>query len=111
MASLDEELLIDAEDDARAIEFIKNHIPQECQEKFTEEDLYYFLDVIVEYYAESGILEAEPDKDGFIDIDLEAMAAYMAKKAKKEGFGEFSTEDLLFVAQAESEYEDSLEEE
>lgn len=109
MASLDEELLIDAEEDARAVEYIKSHLPQESQEKFTEEDLYYFLDVIVEYYAESGILEAEPDKDGFIDIDLEAMAAYMVKKAKKEGIGDFSAEELLFIAQAESEYEDSLE--
>ena len=109
MASLEEELLIDAQDDARAVEYIMNHLPQELQEKFTEDDLYYFLDVIVEYYAESGILDAEPDKDGYIDIDLEAMAAYMAKKAKKEGIGEFSEEELLFIAQAESDFEDTLE--
>ena len=109
MASFEEELLNDAQDDARAVEYIKSHLPQELQEKFTEDDLYYFLDVIVEYYAESGILDAEPDKDGYIDIDLEEMAAYMAKKAKKEGFGDFTAEELLFVAQAESDFEDTLE--
>ena len=111
MASLEEDLMMDAQDDALAIEYIQKHLPQELQEKFTEDELYYFLDVIVEYYAESGILDAEPDKDGFIDIDLEAMAAYMAKKAKKEGIGEFSEEDLLFIAQAESDFEDTLPEE
>ena len=109
MASLEEELLMDAQDDARAVEFIKSHLPQELQEKFTEEDLYYFLDVIIEYYAESGILDADPDQDGFVDIDLEAMAEYMAKKAKKEGMGVFSPEDLLFIAQAESDFEDTIE--
>jgi len=109
MASLEEELLIDAQDDARAVAYIQSHLPQELQEKFTEDLLYYFLDVIVEYYAESGILEAEPDDDGFVDIDLEAMAAYMAKKAKKEGMGDFSEEELLFIAQAESDFEDTLD--
>ena len=109
MASFEDELLNDAQDDARAVEYIKSHLPQELQEKYSEEDLYYFLDVIVEYYAESGILDAEPDNDGYIDIDLEAMAAYMAKKAKKEGIGDFSEEDLLFIAQAESDFEETLE--
>lgn len=110
MASIEEELLNDAQEDARAVEYIRQHLPQELQEKFTEDDLYYFLDVIVEYYAESGILDAEPDNEGFVDIDLEAMADYMAKKAKKEGIGTFSAEDLLFIAQAESEFEETLEE-
>lgn len=109
MASLEEELLIDAQDDARAVAYIQSHLPQELQEKYTEDTLYYFLDVIVEYYAESGILEAEPDDDGFVDIDLEAMAAYMAKKAKKEGIGDFPEEELLFIAQAESDFEDTLD--
>ena len=111
MASLDEELLMDAANDAKAVEFISRQLPQELKEKFTEEDLYYFLDVIVEYYAESGVLEAEAEEEGYVDIDMEALAEYMAKKAKKEGIGNFPTEDLLLIAQAESAYEESLEEE
>ena len=66
MDSLEQELLQDAEDDARTVEFIKNYLPQEVKDKFTDEELYYFLDVIVEYYAKSGILDAAPDKDGYI---------------------------------------------
>ena len=54
MDSLEQELLQDAEDDARTVEFIKNYLPQEVKDKFTDEELYYFLDVIVEYYANSG---------------------------------------------------------
>ena len=69
MDSLEQELLQDAEDDARTVEFIKNYLPQEVKDKFTDEELYYFLDVIVEYYANSGILDAAPDKDGYIEID------------------------------------------
>lgn len=108
MAALDDELLQSAEEDARAVEYIKNHLPQELQEKFTEDNLYYFLDVIVEYYAESGILDAEPDSDGYVNIDEETVAAYVAEKARKEGIGNFETEDILFVVQNEMDFEESL---
>ena len=47
MDSLEQELLQDAEDDARTVEFIKNYLPQEVKDKFTDEELYYFLDVFV----------------------------------------------------------------
>lgn len=95
MASLDEELLMDAANDAKAVEFISRQLPQELKEKFTEEDLYYFLDVIVEYYAESGVLEAEADEEGYVDIDMEALAEYMAKKPRKKA-SEISPQKICF---------------
>ncbi|MBO4611959.1 MAG: hypothetical protein J5671_02180 [Bacteroidaceae bacterium] len=110
MANFEDELLQDAEDDARTVEFIKHSLPQELKDKFTDDELYYFLDVIVEYYTESGILETEPDKDGYIDIDVEAIAQYMAKQAKKDGIGVFSAEDLRWIVEGEMEYAESLEE-
>lgn len=104
MANIDNELLKDAEDDARAIEFIYNYLPQELKEKFTEDDLYYFLDVIIEYYVSSDIFNAEPDEDGYVEIDLDKVVDYVIKKAKKEGIGEFEHDEILFVVQAEMEY-------
>lgn len=109
MPALDDELLLDAQDDAKAVEFIKAQLPAELKERFDDEVLYYCLDVIVEYLAESGILDAEPDKDGYIDIDLEQIATHLSSKAKKEGIGNFTPEDMLFVVQAQMDYEDSKE--
>lgn len=109
MGCFEEELLLDAEDDARAVEYIRTHLSQELQEKISDEQLYYFLDLIFEYYAESGILEATPDAEGYIDIDEEVVAEYLVKKAKKEGIGEFTVEELLFVVQAEMDYREEQE--
>lgn len=109
MGGFEEELLLDAEDDARAVEYIRTHLSQELQEKISDDQLYYFLDLIFEYYAESGILEATPDSDGYIDIDEEVIAEYLVKKAKKEGVGEFTIEELLFVVQAEMDYREEQE--
>ncbi len=104
--NLDEELMLDAQEDAEAVAYIKARLPQEMQEKFTDELLFYFLDLIVEYYTESGILDAEPDADGYVEIDQEAIANTLARKAKKEGMGEFQPDELLFVVQAHMDFEE-----
>ena len=94
----DDFLLADA-DDEKTIEYIKNYLPQELKEKFTDDELYYFLDLIDEYYSESGILDAQPDEEGYVNI---------VKEAKKDEMGEFDPEEILFVVQGEMEYGNSL---
>lgn len=110
MPTIDEELLMDAEEDARAIAYIRQRLPQELQETFNDDLLYYFLDLTYDYYANSGILDAQPDKDGYIDIDGEAIAQHLAKQAKKEKMGDFNTDDLLLFVQAQMDFEEENEE-
>ena len=43
---MEDDFLLDAEDDVKAVEFIKNYLPQDLKDKFTDEDLYYILDLI-----------------------------------------------------------------
>lgn len=104
MTSLDDELLQDAENDARAVAFIKQQLPQELKEKFSEEQLYYFLDLIADYYATSGVLDATPDKDGYVDIDIEKMATELSNQAAKEKMGVFTPEEISFVIEAEMDF-------
>lgn len=105
---LEDDFLLDDVDDEKTIEYIKNYLPQELKEKFSDDELYYFLDLIDEYYSESGILDAQPDAEGYVNIDLEQVADYIVKEAKKDEMGEFEPEDILFVVQGEMEYGNSL---
>jgi len=107
--TIEEELLQDAQNDAQAVEYIKRHLPQELQEKFDDETLYYLLDLTEEYLAQSGILDAQPDEEGYVNIDLEEVAAHLEKQAKKEGFGKFDKEELLLFVQAEMDFEEEQE--
>lgn len=107
---MEEDFLLDAEDDARAVEFIKSYLPQDLKEKFTDDDLYYMLDIIAEYYTSSDCLDTEPDEEGYIEIDLDKVVDYIVKSAQKEGMGPYNPEDVFFVVQGEMEYGDSLEE-
>ena len=103
-----EDFLLDDTDDEKTIEYIKNYLPQELKEKFTDDELYYFLDLMDEYYAESGILDAEPDEEGYVNLDLELVAAYVVAEAKKDEMGDYDPEEILFVVQGEMEYGNSL---
>ncbi|MDR0937843.1 MAG: hypothetical protein LBN29_00585 [Mediterranea sp.] len=105
---MDDEFKLDDLDDEKTIEFIKNYLPQELKEKFADDELYYFLDVMDDYYANSGILDTQPDNDGYVSIDLEAVAAYIASEARKNEMGEYEPEDILFVVQGEMEYGNSI---
>lgn len=110
--STEDELFMDiAEDDARTIEFIKNYLPQELKEKFTDEDLYYLLDLIVDYYCTSGCLDCEPDEEGYININQEEIVKYVMAEAEKDNMAKFTEEELLFVVQGEMEYGNSQVEE
>lgn len=107
---LEDDFLKDDIDDEKTIEYIKNYLPQELKEKFSDDELYYFLDLIDEYYSESGVLDAKPDADGFIDIDLEKIVGYIIKEAHKDEMGEYDPDEVLFIVQAEMEYTESLDE-
>ena len=105
---MSDEFLKDDIDVEKTIEFIKNYLPQDLKEKFSDDEFYYFLDLIDEYYVESGILDAQPDADGCVEIDLEKIVDYIVKEAKKDDMGNYDPEEILFVVQGEMEYTESL---
>ncbi|MGN0309958.1 MAG: hypothetical protein ACI4C3_05145 [Bacteroides sp.] len=104
----DQEFLNEDLDDEKTIEFIKNYLPQDLKEKFSDDELYYFLDLIDEYYTESGVLDAQPDADGCVEIDLEKVADFIVKEARKDEMGDYNAEEIFFVVQGEMEYAESL---
>lgn len=107
----DDFLLEDAVEDAKTVAFIRSYLPQELKERFSDEDLYYFLDLIIEYYATSGCLDAEPDEEGYINIDQDEIVEYLLAEAKKDNIDGFTADELLFVVQGEMEYGNSVAEE
>lgn len=104
----DNEFLLEDEDDEKTIEFIKNYLPQELKEKFTDDDLYYIFDLIVEYYTNSGCLDAQPDEEGYINIDQDEIVDYIIKESAEDGMGPYEPEDVFFVVQGEMEYGNQL---
>ena len=52
-----DEFLLEDEDDEKTIEFIKNYLPQEIKGKYSDDELYYILDLIVDYLKNQPLLD------------------------------------------------------
>ena len=106
MSAIDNEILLGAEEDAKEVAFIQNYLGQENRAAFTEDDIYYCIDLTLEYLDQ---FIASADADGYIDIDVEAIAQYITKKAKKEGMGPYDHDALMLLVDAELEYNEMSE--
>ena len=103
MSSFDDELRMDEDENRRELTFIRERLPQEIKTHFSDDDLYYFMDAIVDYYYESGILESEDDE---VDIDLQKVADAVTDQAKRDKKGNFDPEEVFYVVEADMDFQE-----
>ena len=107
MASLDEEIRLDEEENRRELAFIRTQLPSDVKKFYSDKDILYMMDLIVDYYYTSGILESMEDE---VEIDLEEVAGYVCKRAKDEGFcSSFNPEEVFFIVQADLDFQEQNE--
>lgn len=95
-------------DDVESMKFIKNYLPQELKEKFSDDDIYYIVDLIYDFYDSKDFMDESDDDDSVVEINEEELIDYVIKNAQKDGVGKFLPEEIQFVIQGELEYCDSL---
>ena len=95
-------------DDEKTIAYIRERLPQDLKEKFSDDEFYYFLDTIYDYYDKSGILDSNDD---YIDIDINKIAEFIVKEAKKNNIGNYDAEELFFIVEGELAYNGVIDEE
>ena len=93
-------------DDVKSVEYIRNTLPQELKEKYTDDILYYIIDVINDFFTSSGVLDQEPDEDGYIEIDNDELVEYIIEEAKNDNVGDFPADEIILIVNAEGEYVD-----
>ena len=103
MAGFEDELLDDAQHDAQAVAYMYAHLPQEQQEKFTEDDLYYCLDLIETYLTEKVDFTAEE-----VELDLEVITQYILQVAKKDAYGPLDEEGVYLAVNAYFDFEEEV---
>jgi len=91
-------------DEGAAVEFIHKNLPQELKVKFTDDTLYYILDLICEFYEKNDYL-AEDDEEK----EERELIAFIVQQAKTDEIGDFLPEDILLVLRAEEAYMDTLD--
>ena len=104
-----DEFMLEDLDDDKTIEFIRNYISAEVKEKLSDDDLEFFLDTISDYYCDNGVFDQEPDADGCVDVDVEAVAQYLVKEAKKHNVGTFDLDEMIQIVAGELEFGEQLD--
>ena len=103
MSSIEEELRLDEEENRREVAFIRERLPQDLKSAFTDDHLYYFLDAIIDYYYDSGILESTDDE---VDIDLQQVANAVTEQAQRDKVGTFNPEDVYYIVEADMDFQE-----
>ena len=88
MASFDEEIRLDEEENRRELAYIRTQMPSTIKKFYSDKDILYMMDVIVDYYFTSGILESDDEE---VEIDLEVIAEYVCKRG-------FSSYRLIWIS-------------
>jgi len=91
-------------DEEAAVKFIQNHLPQEMKERFSDDDIYYVLDVICEFYEENDYLNEDDEEK-----EEKELIRFILQQTQKDKIGEYTAEDILMVLRAEEAYSDTLD--
>ena len=94
---------MDEEENRREIEFIRERLPQDLKSYFSDDDLYYLIDAIVDYYYDSGILESTADE---VEIDLQQVADAVTAQASKDKIGTFDADVVYYVVEADMDFQE-----
>lgn len=104
MASIDEEIRLDEEENKRELEYIRQRLPVNPDYHYSNSDILWILDAIVDYYYTSGVLESESDE---VDIDMDAVAEYVCNLAKESNVSQsFDPADVVLMVEADLDFQE-----
>lgn len=99
-----------AYDEDRAVEFIRDFLPEEIKDKYTDDEILMVIDIIWDWYESKGLttIPADDEEDEE-EVDIDAMTAYAAKEIRKDGEMVMDSHDIKFIIQGELAYEKTLD--
>ena len=103
MTSFEEELRQDEEENRRELAFIRNQLPVDLKSRFSDDDIYYLMDAIVDYYFDSGILESGGDE---VEIDMQQVADAITEQARRDKQGNFDPQEVVYVVEADMDFQE-----
>lgn len=100
-------------DEDEAIKFIRNYMPADKRDLYSDDEILNIIDMIWDYYEDNGLLELpSDDEDDTNDEeaqDLPEIMAYVKKMLAKDKLAVVDMDDVHYIVEAELAYEKSIE--
>ena len=95
-------------DDEKAAAFIKAHLPEPLQQKYSDQDIQYVLDLLYEFYESAGVIIDEDEEQAgqeYVDLDHEEMIDFLRDALEEDGkTAHFPIDEIERILQAELDY-------
>lgn len=96
-------------DEEKAVEFIRQMLPENIREKYDDDEILYVIDIIWDWYEKNGYLKIDAGVTDEEELDVPKLTAYVRKEIAKDKEMMMDPEDIDLVVKAELEYEESIE--
>ncbi len=98
-------------DENEAIKFIRDYMPENIRDNYTDDEILNVLDMIWDYYEDNGYLEI-PSDDSAGDVDASPAADDLLKSVKKmlakDKLAVVDSDDVHYIVEGELAYEKSI---
>ncbi|MDR1763703.1 MAG: hypothetical protein LBR64_07115 [Dysgonamonadaceae bacterium] len=91
-------------DEGAAVEFILNRLPETLKAKIDEDAVYYFLDLLCEFYERNDYLDEDDEEK-----EERELVKFIIEQAKEDEIGAFTPDEVRIFLAAESDYTDTLD--
>lgn len=99
-----EELFYDDED---AVKYIRKNLEPELSKNISEDDIYYVVDLIYDFYESKGFMNEE-DENAEITIADDEIIDYAVSMAKKDTLCKLTQEQIEAIIEGELSYCESI---
>ena len=90
-------------DENDAISFIRNYVPSEIKNKYSDDDILLLIDTMFDYF-EKG------DDDDADEYNINEIVNYVKKNLRKDPDNQIDVDDIKYLVEGELEYENTLDE-
>ena len=70
-------------DEDDSLRFIRENLPEEMQDEFSDDEINYIVDLIYDFYEEKGYLDENDDDDSEVEINEDELLEYIGRNARK----------------------------
>lgn len=96
-------------DEDEAIKFIRNYMPENIRNLYSDDEILNIIDMIWDYYEQNGLLEITCEEySDDSNPELPKILDYVSKMLKKDKLAVVDTNDVHYIVEGELEYEKSI---
>ena len=98
-------------DENDAIEFIRNFMPEQLKNKYSDDDILLIIDTMYDFYEKGDEQETLYDEgdDNNDEFNLNEIVNFVKKSIRKDPDNQVDMDDVKVIVEGEIEYENTLD--